>query len=129
MLNDRSINNLVGVHPDLVKVVMEADRLCRLHTPSIEFIITEGVRSLERQKMLFEQHLSGTMNSRHLTGHAIDFAPLIEKRVTWKTPAFLPVIQAFRQAASALSILIKSGSEWRTLKDYPHIELSWKAYP
>lgn len=130
MLNERSITNLNGVHRDLVKVVLEADRIAGQHVPSSAFIITEGVRSLERQKMLFAKGLSKTMNSRHLTGHAVDFAPLIaDGEVTWKTPAFLPVIAAFKAAAASLLIPIVSGSDWWTFKDHPHIELNRKAYP
>lgn len=124
MLNSRSLKNLEGVHPDLVAVVHEADKITDL-----EFIITEGLRSVERQKLLVAKGLSQTMRSRHLTGHAIDFAPLIEGQVTWKTPAFLPIISAFKTAGLQLGTPIESGSDWHSFKDYPHIQLGWKAYP
>lgn len=124
MLNSRSLKSLIGVHPDLEKVVRKADELTEL-----EFIITEGVRTVERQKMLVAKGLSQTMRSRHLTGHAVDFAPLIEGEVTWKTPAFLPIIRAFKEAAIALHVEIECGGDWKSFKDYPHVQLSWKAYP
>ena len=129
MLNERSERALVGVHPDLVAVVRRAAAIM----PG-GFIITEGMRTKERQRILFAKGLSKTMNSRHLVGLAVDFAPLIDTdgdgdtEVTWKTPAFLPVIKAFRQAAAELSVPIVSGSEWKTFKDYPHIELSRAVY-
>ena len=129
MLNARSEKALVGVHPDLVAVVKRAAEIM----PG-GFIITEGMRTKERQRILFAKGLSKTMNSRHLYGLAVDFAPLIDtdgdgdKEVTWKTPAFLPVIKAFRQAAAELEVPIVSGSEWKTFKDYPHIELSRAVY-
>jgi len=129
MLNERSERALVGVHPDLVAVVRRAAAIM----PG-GFIITEGMRTKERQRILFAKGLSKTMNSRDLVGLAVDFAPLIDTdgdgdtEVTWKTPAFLPVIKAFRQAAAELSVPIVSGSEWKTFKDYPHIELSRAVY-
>jgi len=129
MLNERSLKALVGVHPDLVAVVRRAAELM----PG-GFIITEGMRTKERQRVLFAKGLSKTLNSRHLYGLAVDFAPLIDtdgdgdKEVTWKTPAFLPVIKAFRQAADELKVPIVSGSEWKTFKDYPHIELDRRVY-
>jgi peptidoglycan LD-endopeptidase CwlK len=129
MLNERSMKALVGVHPDLVAVVKRAAQII----PG-GFVITEGMRSKERQRVLFAKGLSKTLNSRHLYGLAVDFAPLIDTdgdgdtEVTWKTPAFLPVIKAFKQAAKELSIPIVSGSEWKTFKDYPHIELSRAVY-
>jgi peptidoglycan L-alanyl-D-glutamate endopeptidase CwlK len=124
MLNTRSLAALKGVHSDLARVVKRAAELA----PG-SFIVTEGLRTVERQRELFARGLSKTMNSRHLTGHAIDFAPLIDGQVTWKTPAFLPVISAFKQAAADMKVPIVSGGDWRTFKDYPHIELDRKAYP
>ena len=123
MLNARSEKALVGVHPDLVAVVRRAAEIM----PG-GFIITEGMRTKERQRILFAKGLSKTLNSRHLYGLAVDFAPLLDGDVTWKTPAFLPVIKAFRQAAEELKVPIVSGSEWKTFKDYPHIELSRAVY-
>ncbi len=129
MLNERSEKALAGVHPDLVAVVRRAAEIM----PG-GFIITEGMRTKERQRALFAKGLSKTMNSRHLYGLAVDFAPLIDtdgdgdKEVTWKTPAFLPVIKAFKQAATELGIPIVSGGDWKSFKDYPHIELSRAVY-
>ena len=123
-LNSRSLKALNGVHPDLVAVVHKADEITEL-----EFIITEGLRSVERQKMLVAKGLSQTMRSRHLTGHAIDFAPIIGGEVTWKTPAFLPIIAAFKTAGFTLHTQIESGGDWHSFQDYPHIQLPWKDYP
>lgn len=123
MLTERSEKALIGVHPDLVAVVRLADQLL----PG-GFILTEGMRTKERQRELFARGLSKTLNSRHLYGLAVDFAPLLDGEVTWKTPAFLPVIKAFKQAAAELKIPVVSGSEWKTFKDYPHIELDRRVY-
>jgi len=124
MLNTRSLTALKGVHGDLVRVVKRAAELSP--TP---FIITEGLRTLERQKELVAKGASKTMNSRHLTGHAIDFVPVVGGQITWKWPAFHPIAAAFKQAAKELKVRIVWGGDWRTFKDGPHIELDRKAYP
>ena len=123
-LNERSLKALVGVHPSLVAVVRRADELTEL-----EFIITEGLRDKARQRELFAKGLSKTLNSRHITGHAVDFAPILYGTVTWKTPAFLPIIRAFKTASVELKTPIVSGSDWKSFKDYTHIELDRKAFP
>lgn len=122
-LDARSERALVGVHPDLVSVARRAFEIL----PG-GFVLTEGMRTKERQRELFAKGLSKTMNSRHLYGLAVDFAPLIDKEVTWKTPAFLPVIKAFKQAAKELNIPIVCGGDWKTFRDFPHIELSRAVY-
>jgi peptidoglycan L-alanyl-D-glutamate endopeptidase CwlK len=123
MLNERSLKALVGVHPDLVAVTKRAAELM----PG-GFIITEGMRTKERQRELFAKGLSKTLNSRHLYGLAVDFAPILYGEVTWKTPAFLPVIKAFKTASADLKIPIVSGGDWKTFRDFPHIELDRKVY-
>ena len=82
-LGQRSLDRLKGVHPDLQKVVRRAIEL----TP-IDFTITEGLRTLERQKTLVAAGASQTLKSRHITGHAIDFAALVGGEVRWGTRLF-----------------------------------------
>ena len=123
MLNERSKKALVGVHPDLVAVVKRAAEIM----PG-GFIITEGMRTKERQRELFAKGLSKTMNSRHLVGLAVDFAPLVDGQVTWKWPAFKPVADAFKAAAKELDTAIEWGGDWKRFKDGPHIELSRAVY-
>jgi peptidoglycan L-alanyl-D-glutamate endopeptidase CwlK len=124
MLNDRSLRALKGVHPDLVKVVKRAATLSP--TP---FIVTEGLRTLARQKELVAKGASKTMNSRHLTGHAIDFVPVVGGKITWKWPAFRPVADALKAASKELKVPIAWGGDFRTFKDGPHIELDRRVYP
>jgi peptidoglycan L-alanyl-D-glutamate endopeptidase CwlK len=124
MLNSRSLKALVGVHPDLVAVTKRAAEIM----PG-GFIITEGLRSKERQRELFAKGLSKTMNSRHLVGLAVDFAPLLEDgSITWKWPAFKPVANAFKRAAKELKIEIEWGGDWKSFRDGPHLQLSSKVY-
>ena len=72
-LNETSKKRLVGVHPDLQKVINKAAELS-----DIKFVVTEGLRSVERQRQLVKAGASKTMNSRHITGHAVDLAVWID---------------------------------------------------
>ena len=126
MLNERSIKALEFVHPDLVRVAHKGAELS-----PIPFIVTEGLRTLERQKILFAKGATRTMNSRHLPhpsdglSRAFDFVPVVEGQITWKTSAFKPVIAALKQASKMLDVPITSGGDWLSFKDYPHIEMRW----
>ena len=118
-LNKKSIDRLSGVHPDLVAVIKLAIELS-----DINFQVTEGVRSKARQEQLVKAGASKTMNSRHLTGHAVDLAALINDSVRWDWPLYFKIADAMKQAASQLKISIEWGGDWKTFKDGPHFELS-----
>jgi peptidoglycan L-alanyl-D-glutamate endopeptidase CwlK len=120
----RSLKSLQGVHPDLVRVCHRALEL----TP-IDFLITEGLRTVERQQQLVAAGASKTMNSRHITGHAVDFAPIVEGGIRWDWPLFPPVAQAFKSAAAEYGIQIVWGGDWAKFRDGPHVELDRRVYP
>jgi len=124
MRAERSIKALQGVHPDLVSIVHRADEL------GARFHVTEGMRSLERQRALLKARKSKTLKSRHLTGHAVDFVALThDGGVTYAAEPMRAVADAFKAAARETGTPIEWGGDWRTFKDTPHVELSRKAYP
>lgn len=123
-LSKRSLDRLQGVHPDLVKVV----QLAITRTP-IDFAITEGLRTVERQKELVAKGASKTMNSRHITGHAIDFACFVGKEVRWDWALYNQVGPVFEECAKELGIPIVWGGRWRSFPDGPHVELDRRTYP
>ncbi len=120
----RSKQRLEGVHPDLVKVVQRA-----LELSKVDFAVVEGLRTPQRQKELFASGATRTMNSRHLTGHAVDLAPFIAGQLRWDWPPFYEIAKAMKAAAAELGVAITWGGDWRTFKDGPHWELDWKVYP
>lgn len=124
VLGARSRARLSGVHPDLVRVV----ELALSYSPH-DFTITEGLRSVARQRELKAAGASQTMNSRHITGHAIDFAVLVGGKVRWDWPLYGQVATAFKRAAKELNVPIIWGGDWRTLRDGPHVELDRTLYP
>ena len=120
----RSLNRLVGIHPDLRKVMDRA-----IATTSVDFTVLEGLRSVERQRQLFAQGASKTMRSRHLTGHAVDIAPLVDGKVSWDWPLYNRLAPIVKKAALDVGVKIEWGGDWRTFKDGPHWQLPWRDYP
>jgi peptidoglycan L-alanyl-D-glutamate endopeptidase CwlK len=123
-LSLRSESRIAGVHPDLALVVRRA-----LELAPIDFAVVEGWRSKKRQAELKAAGASQTLDSRHLTGHAVDLAPIVSKRIRWDWPLFPPLAAAMKAAAKELGVAIIWGGDWRTFKDGPHFELDRKAYP
>jgi peptidoglycan L-alanyl-D-glutamate endopeptidase CwlK len=128
-LNTRSLSRLEGVHSDLVKVVKLA-----VEYSKIEFIVTEGKRTLERQKQLFAKGASKTLHSRHIpdsTGicHAVDLAALVDGKISWGMQLYREIEKAMRYAAKKLYITIESGINWKMFPDGPHHQLPLALYP
>lgn len=124
VLGPRSLKRLEGVHPDLVRVVKRAITL----TP-VDFTVLEGLRTKARQAQLVASGASKTMNSRHLTGHAVDLGAWVAGEVRWDWPLYHKIAVAVKEAARLEGIPIEWGGDWRTFKDGPHWQLPWKAYP
>jgi len=120
-LSAKSRSKLDGVHPDLVVVVERAIGLS-----SQDFSVGEGLRSISRQRELVETGKSTTMNSRHLTGHAVDLFPY---PVSWDWEHFYPIADAMKQAAKELNVDLEWGGDWKKFPDGPHFQLSWENYP
>jgi len=120
----RSLKRLEGVHPDLVKVMKAA-----IGCSTIDFTVLEGMRTLATQKKYFASGATRTMNSRHLTGHAVDIAPVIDGKVRWDWPLYYEIAKVVKKAAADLKIPVTWGGDWRSFKDGPHWELPWKVYP
>ena len=123
-LGSRSKSRLVGVHPDLVKIVERAIELS-----TVDFTVLEGLRTVERQKELVAAGASQTMNSRHITGHAVDLGAWVGTGVRWEWPLYPKIADAMKAAAQELGILVEWGGDWKTFKDGPHFQLPWKEYP
>lgn len=71
----KSLDNLVGVHPELVDCCHYA-----LSAGIMDFSVICGVRTIEEQKELVKKGVSKTMRSKHLVqadgyGWAVDLAP------------------------------------------------------
>lgn len=117
-LGPRSLLNLRGVHPDLVRVVKRA-----ISISDIDFTVIEGLRSPARQKELVASGASRTMKSRHITGHAVDIVPYVGGKVRWDWPLFIPIAEAMKEAARVENVKIRWGGTWGLLADAPQINM------
>lgn len=122
MLSSRDMQRLAGVHPDLVRVISRA-------RASADFIVTEGLRTEARQRQLVAAGASQTMASRHLTGHAVDLAALVNGTVRWDWPLYDRLAQAVKKAAADEGVPIVWGGDWPKFRDGPHFELDRRQYP
>ena len=121
-LGTRSMQSLSGVHPDMVAVVKRA-----IEITGVDFTVIEGIRNINRQRELFKAGKSTTMNSRHITGHAVDMVPW---PVDWEDlERFEVMSEAMKAAAEELEIPIVWGGDWKSFYDAPHFELDRKVYP
>ena len=123
-LGTRSKQRLEGIHTDLVKVVERAIELTE-----VDFTVLEGMRTLTRQKELVKRGASMTLNSRHLTGHAVDIGAYVDGEVRWDWPLYHRMAIAMKQAALELKVDLEWGGDWQSFPDGPHYQLSWKSYP
>lgn len=120
----RSKQRLKGVHPDLVKVVKRA-----IEISEVDFTVLEGLRSVDRQRKLVDKGASTTMNSRHLTGHAVDLGAWVGGTVRWDWPLYHKIAAAMKQAAKEEGVIMEWGGDWAKFPDGPHFQLNWEEYP
>ena len=123
-LGQRSLRNLDGVHENLVKVVKRA-----MEITVVDFMVVEGLRTKERQQVLYAAGATKTLNSRHLTGHAVDLAPWVGGQLRWDWPLYYQLASAMKTAAAELGVSLEWGGDWKSFKDGPHFQLPHKDYP
>lgn len=106
-LSQRSLSRLEGVKPPLVAVVKRAIELTR-----VDFGVTEGMRSIETQRDYVARGVSQTMNSKHLTGDAVDLVAYIGPRVSWELNLYDDIADAMKAAGIELGVSLKWGAAW-----------------
>ena len=119
----RSLGRLEGVDGELKNLVFTALRIS-----DVDFGVTEGLRTIERQKELKSKGLSQTLKSKHLTGHAVDVWPTGCKDQHLADDHIL-VAEAFREASIMHTVDIVWGAAWgRTLADHGSALEAYEAY-
>ena len=106
-LSERSLKRLEGVDPDLVWVVKKA-----IEITSVDFGVSEGVRSLERQKELVAKGASKTLKSKHIEGKAVDLIAYIGNRISWEMSLYDNIADAMCAAAEELNVKLRWGAAW-----------------
>lgn len=109
-LSDRSIQRLEGVHQDLIAVVENA-----IEISSLDFGVSEGLRTMRRQQHLVDTGKSWTLKGRHLTGHAVDLIAYDEGVVSWEMSDFAIIATAIRKSSDEINVPITWGAIWDRL--------------
>lgn len=127
-MDQRSKDKLSAAHPDLQRVVYR----CAADS-DINFFVTECMRSVERQRELVKAGASKTMNSRHIPDaegivHAVDLAIKVGEEVRWDWPLYEHLAEEMKFAAKLEGVEIEWGGDWK-MRDGPHYQLPWSAYP
>lgn len=131
-VDTRSLKNLEKVHNDLVKVITKASELVEGYS----FVVTEGARTLERQRELLADKKTTTMKSRHIPENnacglscAVDLAVKVGTNVVWDMEAYRKLAIVVKEAARQVGIPIEWGGDWKSFKDGPHFQLPKSTYP
>lgn len=111
-LGSRSLSELQGVHPDLVRVEKRAIRITKQ-----DFSVHDGMRTLAEQRRYVARGVSRTMNSKHLKqsdgwGHAVDNVPYINGKLRWEWPPIYEIAYAMNVAARELGVALRWGGCW-----------------
>lgn len=130
-LTQSDYQRLEGVHPDLVAVVLRATQ-----TTPIDFMILEGERTIEKQRLLVKKGASKTLRSRHVPDMnqcglacAVDLAVLIDGEIRWDWPLYEDLSEVIKVAAIEEGTPVEWGGDWPRFRDGPHYQLPWKEYP
>lgn len=96
----------------MVKVVELA-----IQKTSVDFGVTEGLRSLETQQQYVATGKSQTMSSLHLKqsdgfSHAVDLVAYVGGQVSWDVQHYCTIADAIKAAAKELGVKIKWGAAW-----------------
>jgi peptidoglycan LD-endopeptidase CwlK len=124
ILSARSKERLAGVHKDLADIVRRA-----LQLSNVDFAVLEGRRTSERQQMLFNTGATRTLNSRHLSGHAVDLGAWVGGGIRWDWPLYEKIALAMQKAAADARVPVEWGGDWQRFRDGPHFQLPWDEYP
>lgn len=106
-LDDKSEKELQGVKSPLVNVVRLAATRCE-----VKFAVHDGLRTLAEQEEMVSSGASTTLNSKHLTGDAVDLVPIINGKLRWEWEPIYKIAVAMRSAAQELNEKLRWGAAW-----------------
>ncbi len=107
-LSVRSLEKLRGVDDRLVQVVRRA-----IEITTVDFAVTEGLRTRERQIELFNKGASQIRDGgTHVEGRAVDLVAYLDDRISWELNLYDEVADAMKQAAIELGVPLRWGAAW-----------------
>lgn len=114
-LGAKSLENLEGVHPELVLIVRDAIKITEQ-----DFSVFDGLRTEEEQRENIRKGHSWSMVSKHLPqadgfSHAVDLVPYIDGKLKWDWDGCYEVARAMRTAAKKRDRHLRWGGFWGRL--------------
>jgi peptidoglycan L-alanyl-D-glutamate endopeptidase CwlK len=107
-LSKRSIERLAGVDERLVDCVQRAIELT-----TVDFAVTEGVRTKARQIELFNKGASQIRDGgTHVEGRAVDLVAFIGDRISWELNLYDDIALAMASAAREIKLPLRWGAAW-----------------
>ena len=129
-----------------------------LEVSKVDISVAEVLRDRARQVELVRAKKSFTMNSRHLTGHAMDLWAYVNGGVSWDWEHYYEIARSAKVASMELDVDLIWGGVWdrhlnelsndfkaeteaytarrkashphkNVLLDGPHFQLDWRKYP
>lgn len=118
ILGTHSLNELKGVHPELVKIVKDAIKITKQ-----DFIVFDGLRTEAEQRKYVLKGVSKTNRSFHLYGLAVDLVPWVHGKPTWEEKYFKEIAIAMKTAIEGSIFKIEWGyDKWGW--DLPHWQIT-----
>ena len=116
-------HKLLDVDERLKKAVVELAKQVKY-----DIVIVCGVRGETEQNEAYKNGYSQVKfpNSKHNTfpSKAVDIAPYIDGQIPWSnTHAFIQMQNDLKLIAKQLGYKFRWGMDWKTFKDYPHVEV------
>lgn len=108
--SEKSLIELKGVEP-----LLQGLTCLTLNNSKVDFAVFDGLRTLEQQKELLAKGASTTMNSKHLTGKAVDLVPVINGKLRWELGACCEIARAMQYWSRVLKIDVRWGGVWDSL--------------
>ncbi|OYW77660.1 MAG: hypothetical protein B7Z37_02950 [Verrucomicrobia bacterium 12-59-8] len=110
----RSIRELKGVNPHLCAMVRDLSTYFKI-------VVTDGLRTVEEQANYVLMGKSKTLNSKHLTGDAVDIMRFDNGKPHWELPLYAEMAVYVRTWSIRNQYPIRWGGSWHTLTNvYDH---------
>jgi len=106
-LSNRSHANLEGVDNKLITIVKLA-----IAETKIDFGVICGLRTIDEQRELFNKGASKTMESKHLSGYAVDLMAYAGSRASWELNLYDDIADAVAKASRLTRVPIRWGAAW-----------------
>ena len=123
-LGKRSRQRLVNVHADLVYIVETVAHW-------MDITVISGQRGMDEQNRLVDDGMSKLRypKSKHNTvpySLAVDIAPYTAGvGIDWNDiETFSEMVRLVKIVASSIGTKVTCGADWKSFRDYPHIELT-----